>query len=877
MSIFHRKKENDLAQEIRQHLDERVESLVESGMPLKEAYLQARREFGNVALLEEQGREVWRWNLIEQLFADLRYAMRQLRRAPSFTFAAILTLALGIGATTAVFSVVYFTMLHPLPYKDSERLVSVQSIDIRGTPVPTTLSYPTFFDFRKDNSVFDHLVSFHSDDFTLIGSRSAIHLSGQVISWGLFDLLQVRPMLGRGFLPSDEKRGERPVILSYQLWQREFGADVSIIGRAVTLDGFAYTVVGIAPAGFNFPAGAKQVELWTTLSRDAMSDTGQPVTEQRGARILDAIARLKPGVSLAAAQAQMNTVAANLARQYPDSNRNVPKTEIQSALDLMIGNIKRPLTILLGAVSLVLLIACANIANLLLARTADRGREFAVRMAIGAARGRVVRQLITENLLLASLGCASGVLIAWGAVHFGLPLIADGLPRFHEVHVDGIVLAFAIGLALLTTVLFSIPAALQISRAEFTGSMKQSIRNATHSDDRLRNTLVVAQVALGLILLSGAGLLTASFVHLMRRSLGFQPDQLMSFNISLPGASYSTEEKGIRFVTQLIESISTLPGVVSTGAGTPLPLTGGRMGISFNLPDRPSPPFQRPRSNIAIVTPGYFRTIGTPLLQGREFTERDNGDGPSVLIVNQAFAQKFFPGENAVGKKMEPGANSNNPKIKPVREIVGVVGNARQTALGREEEPIYYFPFKQLAWMPPSIVVRTSVPPLTLESALRQTVASMDKEVPVHDLRTLNSILEKGTNPPRFLMILLGSFAGISLLLTATGLYGVLAYSVLRRTREIGVRMALGATQKSVLAMVGRQALILVSIGIPIGVAGAFAGERLLKSILFDTGSRSLILMSAACGVVIVTGMVAAYLPARRAASVDPIQALRSE
>jgi putative ABC transport system permease protein len=872
--IRRRQLERDLAEEIDAHLAERVDALVAEGLSCEEALGRARREFGNVTLIEEKGRDVWRWAWIEDGWSDVRYALRQLRAAPAFTLATIVTLALGLGANTAVFSVVN-AVIRPLPFPEADRLVSIQSVDYRDAPHPTSLSYPTFFDFRRDNRVFEHVVSFRDDQITLTGRGLPLQLGGQIVSWDLFPLLRVQPLLGRGFTPSEEAMGERAVILSHALWTGQFGADPAVVGHAITLDGLPYTVVGVAPAGFNFPVRNRQVQLWTTLARDRASGTVTPITEQRGARMLDAVARLRPGISLSTAEAQLDSVAAALAKTYPGENGNIAKTRLEPALDRVVGAIRRPMFVLFGAVVLVLMIACANVANMLLARTMDRGREFAVRIAIGGSRGRVVRQLLTENFCLAIAGSAAGIATAGAAVRFGLPLATDYVPRAADVHLDLRVLAFAVSLALLTALLFSLPPAMRIARLDFDGSLRERARGAADRHDRVRGTLVVAQIALGLMLSSGATLLVADFVRVMTRDVGFRHDHLVAFNIGLPHARYGTDAL-VTFVNSLVAQLKNTPAVIDATAAMPLPLVGDEMAISFNIEERPSRPSERPRANIAIVTPGYFRTLGTPIHEGRDFTEDDHDDGaPGVVIVNRAFAARFFPGETALGKRFESGATSSRGSL--MREIVGVVGNARQSALGAEPEPIYYLPFRQMPWGPPSILVRTAVPPLTLEPTFRRVVASLDKDVPLYEIRTLEELLASGAAGPRFHVLLMGTFAAMALFLIAAGLYGVLGYSVLRRTREIGVRIALGASRGMVVGMIMSRAMQLVAVGLTLGLLGALAGDTLLRRLLSEQGPETFPILILASTVVAVTAALAAYVPARRAASIDPTRALRAE
>jgi predicted permease len=866
--------ERDLADEIQEHLEEKEEELVAAGLPRAEARDLARRTFGNVTLIEERGREVWRWQSIEDGWADVRYAVRQLRHTPSFALAMIVTLALGIGANTTIFSVINAVLLRPLPFAEPDGLVAVASQDVRGGPHPANLSYPTFFDFRRAH-VFERIAVYRDDEFTLTGRGAPIHLAGQIVSWDLLPLLGVRPIVGRSFVAAEEQRDARVVIVSHSLWTSAFGADPGLVGRAITIDGEPHTVVGVAPEGFNFPLGTRRTQLWTTLARDAASATVTPITEQRGSRMLDAIARLRPAMSITEARTRLDAVALALAHQYPDSNQNLPRTYVIPELERLVGNGRYALVILWAAVVLVLLVACANLANMLLARTTDREREFSVRLAIGGSRARVIRQLVTENLVLALVGSALGIAIAVMAIHVVLPLAAD-LPRASDVAVDHKVLAFTIGLAVLTSVLVSVPPALRLANVDFQGTLRGASRSVTDTHDRVRGALVVSQIAIGLVLLSSAGLLSAGFVYLMRRDLGFQPDHLLSFAVTVPGVTYDTDRQ-LRFTAQLLDRLRHLPGAVDAAAGMPLPLAGSQMTVSFNIIDRPSAASDRPSADMAIVTPGYFRTIGTPLLEGRDFNGQDDRHHPRVLIVNRAFANRYFPGEPAIGKRLDPGATSDFDKGDETREIVGVVGNARQVPLGRDAEPIYYFPLDQMPWGIPSLIVRSSVPALSLEPAVRRAVQSLDKEVPVHDVETFDLRLASGIAGPRFQALLMGGFAAIALLLTATGLYGVLAYAVLRRTREIGVRMALGASRISILTMIGRRAGALVAGGLVLGLVGALSAHRVLAGLVYAPATRQSLLLVAACVVVTLTAAVAAYVPARRAASIDPTQALRAE
>jgi predicted permease len=875
--IARRQMERDLTEEMALHIDEKIEELVRQGVPRPAAVTAARRTFGSVIRLREESQDVWRWRAFHDFAGDLRYAVRQLRRTPSFAIAAIVTLALGIGANTAIFSIVDGIVFRPLPFRAPESLVSVESMDMRG-PRPTSLSYYTFFEFRRAE-VFERIASYRDFGVTLTTDEGPVRLDGMMVSCDLFDVLGVTPRLGRGFIPADEAAGARVVVLSHDVWQSRFGADPGIVGRSISIDEEPNTVVGVAPAGFTFPIRSRPVQIWTTLARDASSATLQPVTEQRGARMLSATARLRAGTSLQESRARLDAVAARLAAENPSSHKNLPATYVRPELDRIVGNASAPIMILWGAVALVLLIACANIANMLLARTADRQHELRVRVAIGGSRSRVVRQLVTENLAIAVIGASAGIAGASVFVRVLMSAVADQVPRAQAVSVDGRVLAFTVALAVTVAILVSLPPALSIRRTVLGGSTGAGSRGSTGNQERVRGALVVAQVSIGVMLLCVASVLSAGFINLVRRDLGFTPENLFTFRIELPGVRYSTGRQ-IEFIDRLLEQLRTAPGVQSAAVGLPLPLTGNQMGIAFDIEERPTNPSARPTSNMALVSPGYFRAIGTPVIEGREFADEDDGRHSRVLVVNKAFAEHFFPGQRAIGKRIASGATSDRDPsgTKVFREIVGVVGNARQMAHNQAPDPIYYLPYKQLPWGPPSVLVRSSLPAAAILPEVRRIVASLDPQVPVHSVKTLDAMLAGAMAAPRVLTMLMGSFAVIGLVLTATGLYGLLAYAVSKRAREIGVRMALGATPGSIVKMVLARAMKLIAIGAAIGGAGAFAGTMALERTAFGLGGRQpLAWLAVAVAVVALTAVAAAYPPARRAASIDPTAALRAE
>ena len=869
-----RELDRDLAEEIRQHLDERIEELVASGVPRHEATLRARRAFGNPTFIEEQGRDVWRWAWLDDLLFDLRVAARQLRRAPGFAVAGVLTLAIGIGATTAVFSVVNAVVFRSLPFDHPKRLVAVVPRTNQGPATGDAVSYPNFFDFRRDNRVFDQLVAYRSEDFAFTGDGDPAQLRGQIVAWGLFQALGVEPALGRPFDIRDEDAAAHVAILSHEFWRTTLGADSSVVGRSIDLNREPYVVIGVAPEGFNFPIGPP-VQIWTTLALDARSSPTQPVTRQRGARMLNVVGRLRDGVTTAQAQVQMASVAASLVQRYPADSKRYPGIFLRPLLENVTGQVHDPLLFLFGAVGLVLLLACANVANLLLSRTTERERELALRAAIGAGRWRIARQLLAENAALAFLGCVGAVATAVLLLRLAVPLAGASIPRIDQARLDPFVLLFAIASAVAASVLVSLASVLRVARRELHAPIQQASQANVHAWDRFRSALVVAQIALGLLLTTGASLLTASYIRLSQRDPGFDVNHLLTFNVSPPPSSYDTPRR-LAFYDQLVERLRGLPGVRGAAVANPLPLTGISVTVGFDIEGRPSPDGARPTANMAMASPEFFETVGIPLLRGRGFTDRDDEKAPPVVIVNRAFAERFFPGENAVGKRIAPGVGAGADGRR-AREIVGVVGNARQSPSNLHDDAIYYLAYKQLPWCCPAVVARAEQSPESIVPAIRSVVASIDKQLPVYGIRTGSRIQAIAFAAPRFVTMLLGSFAVIGILLTAVGLYGVTSYGVVKRTREIGMRMALGATRRSVISMILGGATRLVVVGVTLGVLGSLIVGRFMRSMLSGVAPANPVLLSTAVVIVVFTAFVSAYLPARRAASVDPALALRSE
>jgi putative ABC transport system permease protein len=810
-----------------------------------------------------------------RIMQDLRYALRQLRKNPGFAAVAVITLALGIGANTAVFSVVDAVMLRPLPYYHPERLVEVQSVRLRN-PIGSAVCYPDFFDWRAQNHTLDHLVSYHDNQFTLTGLDRPIQLDAEVASWDLLPALGVQPELGRGFTPDEEKTGTRVILISHALWTSQFGADKSILGRSVRLSGELFTVVGVMPPSFRFPITRPTNSVWTTLAVDDDPKDPHSNIRNRGSHFLNVFGRLSPETSVDQADQDLRTIATNLAKQYPATNTKHESARVITEVDSVLGDTRTALLIVLGSVALVLLIACGNIANLLLARVRERQREIALRSALGAGKRRIVGQLLAESILLSICGGLVGCGLAYLATPVILSLVGDSVPRAGNAGVDLRVLLFAIVLSLLTGIVFGVVPAVIGSRTDLVTTLKEGGRSEVSGRDWLRSSLVVGQVALGLLLTAGAGLLISSFSRLLRTANGFNPDHLTTMYFETPDTRYLNTRA--QFYREYFERLRALPGVQSAGGVLILPMTNDRAIISFDDPEHPVPDGQQPGADLTPVTPDYFHAMQIPLLEGRDFSERDDMKAAQVMIVNQAFVQKYFPGQNVLGKKLKPGAGNGTPGGPPWREIVGVVGTIRMGALAREVNPAMYLPAAQLnTWCCLYSVVRTSLDPTSLAASVQRIVSEMDKDIPVTQVRTMKELLFLQLSQPRFAMTLLSSFAGLAILLTIVGLYGVMTYSVTRRTREIGVRMALGAQRTWVLKMVLRDAAILVTAGIVIGTISALASASILQSMLYGTRPRDPVVMAIVCAAVALVGLLAAYIPARRAASVDPMVALRYE
>ncbi|HET7275337.1 MAG TPA: ABC transporter permease [Longimicrobiaceae bacterium] len=807
---------------------------------------------------------------METLIQDIRYSLRRLMKSPAFTLVAILTLALGIGANSAIFSVVNGVLLKPLPFEEPDQLVGVYHLTEDGHRA--VMSPANFRSVREESRSLEAIAPYYSEDFTLTGAGDPVNLQGLEVGAGFFnDVLKMEPLLGRTFLPEENEPGRnRVAVLSHGLWQQRFGGDADIIGRTIQLNGELYEVVGVMPSGFSYPA---ERQIWTPIEYDELflSDNS------RGAWYLSVVGRLLPGVSIEQAASEVQTIGQRLAIEYPDTNTDLGFT-VFSLHENLVGDLRPALLVLLGAVGFVLLIACANVANLLLARAAARESEFAVRTALGAGRARLIRQLVTESVILGILGGAAGLLLAVWGTGVLVSLQPQDVPRLAEVGVDGSVVLFTAAIAVLTGVLFGLVPALQTTRTDLTNSLKEGGRGALtgKASDRLRSGLIVAEMALAVILLAGAGLLIKSFVQLQNVDPGFRSEGALAFELQLPNAAYEDATSRSAFYGALEDRLAALPGVTSVGGTTSLPLTGTSFIISFEVEGRePAPPGESPSLSIRAATPDYFRTMGIPLLQGRGFTDQDRAGSPPVVLLSSAAVQRHFPNEDPIGKRIEVGMIVDSARVGGV--VVGVVGDVKESDLAGEQAEMLYLSHAQVPFGSMNMVVRTAVPPLSLAGAIQSTVSELDPNLPVDNIRTLEQLVSESVSQPRFYMLLLTVFAAVALLLAAIGIFGVMSYAVAQRTREIGIRIALGAEQSSVLKLVVGKALGLAAAGVALGLVGAFALTQLLESLLFGVSATDLPTYLIVTILLMGVASIASYLPALRATRVDPNVALRYE
>ena len=813
---------------------------------------------------------------MDTLLKDIRYALRGFLKRPAFSAIAIITLALGIGANSAIFSVVNSIVLRPLPYQDSSQLMVLWGNLHNNHLDEVELSAPELVDVQQQSQAFADVAGYTTQGFNLSGIDQPERLRGALVSANLFSTLKTQAFLGRAFLKEEDQfEHDRVVVLSHALWQRRFGADPTIVNKTITLDGQPITIVGVMPAGFRFPE--KDTELWRPLAfqPDLLTENN------RGSHFLNVVARLRQNTTAAQAQAELNAITARMSQDHKTTYPSGFSFTLKSLQEDLVGaNLRKALFLLLAAVGLVLAVSCANVAHLLLANAAGRNREIAVRAALGASRGRMIRQFLTESLLLSAIGGLAGLTLAIWGVRFLVVLIPKDTPRVEEIGLDYRVVIFTLGISVITGVLFGLFPALQASKTDLNATLKEAGRGGVEGPKRLRvrNALVISEFALALVLLIGAGLLLKSFQRLQVVSPGFEPTKLLTMRLALPDGKYDKLEKGQAFFENLFTRMESRPEVKAVGAINLLPFGGGGGDRSFTIEGQPVPEGKpRPDEQVRFISVGYFKAMEIPLLKGRDITKHDVATAPQVIVVNQAMAKKFWPHEEALGKRIF--FSRNNPKLY---EIVGIVGNVKHRGLDLEDKPEIYIPFLQPLFADATVpamyvVVRTTGEPQSLTALLRNEVAAIDPDQPVANVLTMEERIADSVAPRRFNMFLLTLFASLAVLLAAVGIYGIMTFSVAQRTHEIGVRIALGARNRDVFQMVLRNGFKLALIGVVVGLAISFAATRLLSSLLFEVSTTDPVVFVFDAFLLVSVSLLACYIPARRATRVDPLEALRYE
>jgi len=804
---------------------------------------------------------------MENLFKDIRYGVRSFLKRPGFLVIALSTLALGIGATTAMFTVVNSVLLRPLQFSEPEQIVMLEGTNLSKGITQSNMSVPDIIDWQQQSKSFEQIAPFVTGGtFLSTGDETERAKAAFIVSADFFPLFRTNPIQGRWIVADDLQQGRDSVaVLSYALWQRRFGGAANVINSKVTLSGEATTIVGVMPAGFEYP---DDTEIWIAMPLD-------PAEQPRDNRWINVIGRLKPGVSLDAVKSELDTINQRLAQNYPVTNTGwtVKITELRERL---VGKLRTSLMILLGAVALVLLIACANVANLLLARAAHRQKEIAVRTALGASRGRVVRQLLTESVMLSVVSGAIGLGLSIWLVKLLIAISPADSPRLDEITIDMRVFVFAFGVTILAGLLFGLVPALQTSRPDLNETLKESGRQGAASGRRNRvgGFLIVSEIAISFILLTSAGLLIKSFINLRRLDLGFSPDNVLALRVALPPGKYASGEPRAQMFRQIVDQVKTTPGVQSAGAILSLPLGGDTFNVGRSLirEGRPMEPAEATSAQYLPITPDYFQTLQIPLKAGRLFNDQDNLQSTKVVIVNEKLAREVFPGEDPIGKRFSIWRDEKFP-----REVVGVVANTKQ-AFDEEPGTQMYVPYAQDAnWGSLSLLVRTTGEPTALANSVREAIRSVDKATPTYNLRTLNDVVSVSAAPRRLPMMLLSSFAAVAMLLAMLGIYGVTSYYVNQRTHEIGVRMALGARMTQILRLVLKQGMVLVVFGVLIGGVGSWFATRLLSSLLYEVSVTDSVTFVGVAVLLTIVALLACYIPARRATKVDPMIALRYE
>lgn len=862
--------ENELDAELRFHFDRQVEKFVQSGLSLQEARRRARLTIGGSEKIKEECREARGVHFLEALAQDVRYGLRVLGKNRGFTAVTILTLALGIGANTAIFSVVYAVLLQPLPYRDASQLVVLNEQTPKVGQVAA--SYPNFLDWRAQSHAFSQTVAVCSIGLNLAGVSQPETVSGEAVSPAFLSMIGVRPFLGRDFSASEENAGTAPVALvSYDLWRSHLGGDPNALGRTITLDGRSFTVIGVLPPNFRAPDRTDvivPIGFWATNNPE-LADRGDR-------RDMEAVGRLAPGITLTQARAEMEGIAARLAKAYPATNDRFGIL-LSPIRDKFVGNMRPAILILFGAVIFVLLIVCANVANLFLVRSAARTREMALRMALGATRTRIVGQMFTESLILAFLGAVLGLALAIGGIHGITQLIPTEMLSGATVNLNLPVLVFAAAVAVLAAFIFGLVPAVHSTHPDVQSELKEGGRPATAAakQNNLRGALAIVEISLALILLVGAGLMTKSLYRLMEVNPGFRPERVLTMEMNLRTQQYSKDPAILNFWQQLLDRVAALPGVESAAVATVTPLTGfhSRSDIAIEgMP--PAKPGDHPHPDVHIVSSGYLTTLGIPLLRGRTFTDADSEKAPRVAMINLMVAKRYFPAENVIGKRFTfAEAGDKNNWIT----IVGVVGDTKLYGLANPARLEVYVPFRQSPTSGMQFIVKSAADPTALTSAIRGVVASIDKDQPIFAISTMNDLVSNSISTRRITLILLGLFSALALILAAIGIYGVISYSVAQRTHEIGVRMALGARRGDVMRMVLKQGVTISLAGVVVGLAVSIGLARLMSSLLFSVSANDPLTFAGVALLLMAVAILACYVPARRATKVDPMVALRWE
>ena len=868
-NLFHKDRvDQEFSEEIQAYLDMLTEAKLRQGLSPREARRNALLELGGVEQVEERVREIRMGQFIETAWRDVRLGVRTLVHSPIFTAVTVLSLALGIGANTAIFSVVNGLLLRPLSYPESDRLV-----DVWHTPPQQSfpgldrfsVSPANYLDWKAQSNSFEQMAVYGYAGLSLSTGNDPLPLIGTTVSSDFFSVLRTNAMLGRTFTPDEEQPGrDQVVVISHALWQRAFGANPNLVGQTVTLNSRSFNVVGVMPAGFEFP---READLWIPLAWDDKERQVRSIHDYL------VIARLKPNVSAQQAQAEMSTISSRLEQQYPEENKGWGARVIPLREDL-VGDVRTALLVLFGAVSFVLLIACANVANLMLARGANRQREMAVRIALGAGRARLVRQLLTESVLLAVTGGLLGLLVA--VLGSKILVQVGSLPNAGDTGIDMWTLGFTLLVSFAAGIIIGIMPALQFTKTSVSETLKQGSGRTDGSSLKqyTRKALVISEVALSLVLLIGAGLMIRSFWKLQNVDPGFDTRNALTMSVVLTLNRYPEPQQRLAFVDQAIEKIRAVPGVVSVGTTTKIPLAGGGSTQPFSIEGRPAGAIaEQPMAQTRYISPDYFKAIGIPLRQGRFFSEQDREKSVPVVIISEAMARRFWPGENPIGRRLTPSFHNE----EGAREIVGIVGDVKARGLDSDPSTMMYLPFKQAPLPFVSFVVRTASNPESLIQPVSKAIYSIDKDQALTDVQTMDHVLLASLSGRRFNMTLLLTFAGVALMLAAVGVYGVMNYTVTLRRRELGIRMALGAARMDVLRLVLVQGLALTLIGVAAGLISAYALTRLMASLLYGVTATDYLTFGSVSVMLILVGLIASYVPARRATKVNPTIALRAE